>query len=134
VKVRKCDRRCHEARGKRCACWCGGSFHGTGGAANRAALTEGVTDLLKEHGFEEGKTAYIAQTVMPLTDPPPAPAPLPPLPIKRYEFHVTIAGEGINPVEAWQEACQGFALNPGATPEADEITGELAEVQQPTTS
>lgn len=64
-RVRKCNRRCHEARGKRCGCWCGGALHGTAGAANRQAIQEGNTELLEQLGFEHGKTAYINQTTLP---------------------------------------------------------------------
>ncbi len=28
--TRRCDRRCHEAKGKRCRCCCGGKNHGVG--------------------------------------------------------------------------------------------------------
>jgi len=65
-KVRRCDRRCHEAKGTRCRCFCGGFFHGAGGAANRQALQDGMTDLLEQCGFREGETAYIEQKGLPL--------------------------------------------------------------------
>ena len=67
-KVRKCDSRCHQAKGTRCACWCGGFFHGRDGAgvAHRAALAQGMTDLLEQNGFKEGETAYIEQKELPL--------------------------------------------------------------------
>ena len=65
-RVRKCDKRCHNAKGSRCSCFCGGAFHGSAGAANRASLQEGVTELLEQHGFKQGETAYIAQTELPL--------------------------------------------------------------------
>jgi GTP cyclohydrolase III len=35
----------------------------------------------------------------------------------RYEFTITIAAEGKTPEEAWEEACNAFAEDPGATPE-----------------
>ena len=62
-KVRRCNSRCHHAKKPRCRCWCGGFFHGVdgAGAANREALTHGMTELLEEHGFKEGETAYIEQ-------------------------------------------------------------------------
>jgi hypothetical protein len=63
---RRCDRRCHNAKGTRCRCWCGGTFHGAGGAGNRAALAEGVTELLEQTGFKTGETAYIEQRELPL--------------------------------------------------------------------
>lgn len=30
-----CGRKCYEATGSRCTCWCGGFFHGKRGEANR---------------------------------------------------------------------------------------------------
>ncbi len=65
-KVRRCDKRCHNAKRPRCQCWCGGFFHGSVGAANRQALQEGMTHLLEEHGFMDGETAYIEQNKLPL--------------------------------------------------------------------
>ena len=65
-RVRRCDRRCHAAKGKRCRCWCGGFFHGSGGAANRAALAQDVTAVLGEAGFKQGETAYIEQKQLPV--------------------------------------------------------------------
>ncbi len=62
-KVRRCDKRCHNAKRPRCQCWCGGFFHGKdgAGAANRDALAQTVLpeELLKQHGFKESETAYI---------------------------------------------------------------------------
>ena len=62
-KVRRCDSRCHNAKGTRCRCWCGGTFHGKdgAGAANREALASGITEVLDQAGFKEGETAYIEQ-------------------------------------------------------------------------
>ncbi len=65
-KVRRCDKRCHTAKGTRCRCWCGGFFHGTQGAANRATLAQGMTELLEQNGFKQGETAYIEQKELPL--------------------------------------------------------------------
>ena len=66
TKVRHCDKRCHNAKRPRCRCWCGGAFHGSAGAANRAALQEGVTEILEQHGFKQGETAYIEQKELPV--------------------------------------------------------------------
>lgn len=33
--VKMCDKRCHQAKGKRCACWCKGAFHGMAGLQAR---------------------------------------------------------------------------------------------------
>jgi len=65
TKVRRCDRRCHNARGPRCRCWCGGLFHGSAGAVNRAALAQGMTEVLSQTGFKEGEAAYIEQKELP---------------------------------------------------------------------
>ena len=70
-KVRRCDSRCHNAKRPRCRCWCGGFFHGSGGAANREALVQAVTEadqalFLQQHGFKESETAYIEQKKLPL--------------------------------------------------------------------
>ena len=67
-KVRRCNGRCHRAKKPRCRCWCGGAFHGAdgAGAANREALAQGMTELLEQHGFKEGETAYIEQKELPL--------------------------------------------------------------------
>lgn len=71
AKIRRCDNRCHSAKGTRCKCWCGGTFHGTAGAINREALLQAVTEadrrrMLEQHGFKEGKTAFIEQTKLPI--------------------------------------------------------------------
>ena len=64
--VRRCDKRCHNARKSRCRCWCGGFFHSSAGAANRQALQSGMAHLLEEHGFKEGETVYVEQNKLPL--------------------------------------------------------------------
>ncbi len=73
-KVRRCDKRCHTAKGTRCKCWCGGFFHGSAGTASRAALAQGATELLEEHGFKKDETAYIGQEELPMKDLPGAEA------------------------------------------------------------
>ncbi len=71
-KVRRCDSRCHRAKGTRCKCFCGGAFHGTAGAINREALSRFADDpalqeeFLKAHGFKQGETAYIEQKELPV--------------------------------------------------------------------
>jgi len=67
-KVRRCGSRCHNAKGTRCRCWCGGFFHGKNGAgaANREALAQNTTQVLAQAGFKEGETAYIEQKRLPL--------------------------------------------------------------------
>jgi hypothetical protein len=44
-RARSCDKRCHNAKQKRCSCWCGSRFHGSVAAA-RAAREE----FLEKHG------------------------------------------------------------------------------------
>lgn len=46
---------------------------------------------------------------------------------KRYEFKVTLVGHGDNADEAWQDATESFALDPGATPDESEYTEEEVE-------
>ena len=71
MRKRTCSRRCHEARGTRCACVCGSFYHGRdgAGAANRQALQEQteeeVKKTLEQHGFKEGEK-YIEQIKLPL--------------------------------------------------------------------
>ena len=69
-KIRRCDKRCHTAKKPRCRCWCGGFFHGTNGAgaANRAALAQGHPELLEQHGFKKGESAYLDQLTLPLDE------------------------------------------------------------------
>lgn len=65
-RVRRCDDRCHRARGTRCACWCHGAFHSAAGAINREAIDalrdpEKQRAFLEAHGFKQGKAKYIEQ-------------------------------------------------------------------------
>ncbi len=71
-RIRTCGKRCHVARGARCACVCQGYFHskdGTG-AANRAALAQATEaeqkTIFEQHDFKEGKTKFIYQQELPL--------------------------------------------------------------------
>jgi len=64
TRLRRCDKRCHEAKGTRCKCWCGGFYHGEKGKANREAFKESVK-FLDEHGNKKGE-AYFDQTEMQL--------------------------------------------------------------------
>ena len=65
-KVRHCGKRCHEAKGTRCKCWCGGFFHGSGGASNRTALLSGLTRVDERPDYRNGECKYIEQTKLPL--------------------------------------------------------------------
>lgn len=67
AKRRRCDDRCHYAKGTKCACWCLGAFHGVGGTAHRAAVVAGIPGILEEHGFKTGETVYINQAALPIT-------------------------------------------------------------------
>ena len=62
-KLKRCDSRCHQAKGTKCRCWCGGFFHGrNGGAAiNRAALAGGMIEIAKLPGYKKMETKYIEQ-------------------------------------------------------------------------
>jgi hypothetical protein len=65
-RIRRCDDICHNSKGTRCSCVCGGYFHGKNGdgAAHRLELQEGLTTL-GEHGFEKGKARYVSQLQLP---------------------------------------------------------------------
>ena len=50
-----------------------------------------------------------------------------------YQFTVTLLGYGNTPDKAWQDAAEGFSLDPGPTPEAGEyklVTHGVTEVWQ----
>jgi len=67
-RKRTCGKRCHSAKSnpKTCRCFCSGYFHGgSSGAVHRRELYDGVTKL-EEHGFEKGKTKFIAQQALPM--------------------------------------------------------------------
>lgn len=64
-RVRQCNDRCHNAKRPRCRCWCGGTFHGSSGAANREALAQGITGVLEQASFKKGETAYIEHKRLP---------------------------------------------------------------------
>ncbi|MDD5510455.1 MAG: hypothetical protein PHI12_06580 [Dehalococcoidales bacterium] len=71
ARVRRCDNRCHRAKGTKCRCWCGGNYHGSAGADNRAALQQAVDsnaqkELLEQHGFKPGETVFLHQPELPL--------------------------------------------------------------------
>jgi len=34
AKVRVCGARCHNAKGTKCTCWCGGAYHGMFNSSN----------------------------------------------------------------------------------------------------
>ena len=67
-KIRRCGSRCHNAKGSRCKCWCGGFFHGKdgAGAVNREALARNTDRVLAQAGFKDGETAYTEQKRLPL--------------------------------------------------------------------
>jgi len=69
-RIRRCDRRCHQAKGTRCACVCQGFYHGKNEAMNRQALSEmteeEVKKTLEEHGFKNGESRFVWQKELPL--------------------------------------------------------------------
>lgn len=42
----------------------------------------------------------------------------------RYEFRITLAGEGDDEVDAWIDACESFERSPGLPPDDFEIDYE----------
>lgn len=64
-RIRRCDSRCHKAKGSRCGCACGGRYHGVAGTVNRETLHQAPDDqrhqILEEQGFRPGEAAYIEQ-------------------------------------------------------------------------
>lgn len=52
-RVRVCDDRCHNAKGSRCACWCGGNFHGAAGEQARADLKATVEGRMRLELYEQ---------------------------------------------------------------------------------
>lgn len=69
-RIRKCNGRCHQAKGTRCACVCQGFYHGKNGNVNRQALSEmteeEVKQTLEEHGFKNGESRFVWQQELPL--------------------------------------------------------------------
>ena len=41
-RVKTCTTQCHQSTRASCDCWCGGVFHGSGGAAARAAFRDAL--------------------------------------------------------------------------------------------
>lgn len=60
-KHRRCDERCHHARGAICNCWCGGLFHGARGAAAREAFAEVYGELPEEDPAEAEPLLFRAE-------------------------------------------------------------------------
>lgn len=46
-RARVCGGRCHGAKRAKCACWCGGLFHGKAGEAAREAFRQVMGDVPK---------------------------------------------------------------------------------------
>jgi hypothetical protein len=69
-RVRTCGNICHNAKGDKCRCFCGGAYHGPRGLVNREALKTASEqerlDLLAQHGFVHGQMVYREQTKMPI--------------------------------------------------------------------
>lgn len=56
-RTRICNAQCHNAKGSKCRCWCGGKFHGAAGhqwrhvftnAFKKLPRTQAEFDLLKQ--------------------------------------------------------------------------------------
>jgi hypothetical protein len=56
--ARRCDATCHDARGPRCSCICGGRYHGAGRAAQAQLVADVVDGKL---GPELAKAAKLAE-------------------------------------------------------------------------
>lgn len=41
--------------------------------------------------------------------------------MRTYEFTITLCGTGKDDTEAWQDACEGFSLDPGCPPENPQL-------------
>jgi len=68
-RIKTCGAVCHNAKGTRCLCWCGGTFHGAAGTTNREELSSITSEpekieYLIQHGFIKGKSKYKEQTKM----------------------------------------------------------------------
>lgn len=46
-RVRRCDSRCHNAKGKRCTCICGGRYHGINAKKADKLLFDDLEELKK---------------------------------------------------------------------------------------
>jgi len=44
--------------------------------------------------------------------------------MKRYEFTITLGGYGETPDQAWEDATEGFSLEPGETPSEYQVEEE----------
>lgn len=68
ARLRRCDSRCHNAKGSKCHCWCLGIFHGYSGLENRKLLTNGMLKLSDLSGYKQGKVVYVDQLNMEVMD------------------------------------------------------------------
>lgn len=59
VKIRRCDKRCHEAKGSRCRCWCKGYFHGAKSAQQRREMEATPARKVYQLGGELSNTLYV---------------------------------------------------------------------------
>ena len=58
-KVRLCDKRCHEAKGTRCRCWCHGMFHGKKGVQSPEWLQGVIKETMSEAGVTPETATYV---------------------------------------------------------------------------
>jgi hypothetical protein len=71
-RIRRCDKRCHNAKHDKCRCWCGGTFHGSGGAANRQAVQDNPAALKEMFSVDLNGVKFIFHEPLKITpDSPP---------------------------------------------------------------
>ena len=66
-KKGRCDAQCHNAAGKKCACCCGGRYHGAGRDGTLGQKVEALQETLLNELQETGATV-IAQLPLPLKE------------------------------------------------------------------
>lgn len=57
-RLRRCDSRCHDAKGSRCKCWCSSTFHSSKGLINRSLIADGKLRLSDLPGYKAGHVVY----------------------------------------------------------------------------
>jgi len=61
-RTRRCDSRCHNAKGKKCCCLCGGTYHGVGRML-RVLVSQNQKSLISKLEAD-GNTILMAQISM----------------------------------------------------------------------
>ena len=57
-KIRVCDKRCHQAKGEKCRCWCNGYFHGENASYQRERLQRKIEQNPKWGEFKGRKIIF----------------------------------------------------------------------------